>query len=69
MKRTRRIRGKYVLTVPRLAIHGRVYEIKLSISQVVIEDVGRAAYRGTGPHGETVDFTGEIERGRVDGDE
>ncbi len=66
-KRTRPIRGKYYLTIPRVAIAGRTYEIKLKISQVVIEDVGRAAYRGTGPHGETEDLTGEIERGRVDG--
>ncbi len=68
-KRTRPIRGKYLLTVPRVAIAGRIYEIKLKVSSVTIEDVGRAAYRGTGRHGETGDLTGEVERGRVDGEE
>ncbi len=76
-KRTRPIRGKYFLTVPHVAIQGRIYEITRRISQVTIEDVGRAQTvrsLDTEPRtGSTADIDklslGEIERGRVDGEE
>ncbi len=61
-KRTRPIRGKYFLTVPRVAIEGRIYEIKLKISQVIVKEVGKTRIRSH-------HAAGEIERGRVDGDE
>ncbi len=39
-KRTRPIRGKYYLTMPRVAIHeAGVYEIKVKLSQVTITKV------------------------------
>ncbi len=39
-KRTRPIRGRYYLTIPRIAIHEPgVYEIKVKLSQVIIEKV------------------------------
>ncbi len=58
--RTRPIRGDYFLTVPRVAIHGRIYEIKLKISQVILTDVGKV---------KGYPKTGEIERGSIDGEE
>ncbi len=42
-KRTRPIRGKYYLTIPRVAIDGKIYEIKVKISQVIVEEVGKVA--------------------------
>ncbi len=62
MKRTRPIRGKYYLTIPRVAIHGVVYEIKVKISQVIVKEVGKT--RNIKQYA-----VGEIERGRVDGEE
>ncbi len=61
-KRTRSIHGKYFLTVPRITHEGRILEIKLRVSQIIIEDVGKAKVRWTAP-------VGEIERGSVDGEE
>ncbi len=65
MKRTRPIRGKYYLTIPRIAIEGAVYEIKVKISQVIVTRVKDLPSR--------LDLTqkevGEIERGSVDGEE
>ncbi len=43
MKRTRPIRGKYFLTIPRIAIEGKIYEIKVKISQVIVEEVGKTS--------------------------
>lgn len=63
-KRTRHIHKPYFLTVPRVAIEGKIYIIRLKISQVVIEEIEKGIsieYRDTD--------TGEIERGRVDGEE
>ncbi len=57
MKRTRPIRGKYFLTVPRIRIEDAIYEIKLKVSQVVVTKV------------KDVPPVGEIERGSVDGEE
>ncbi len=76
MKRTRPIRGKYFLTMPRITHEGRILEIKVKISQVIITDMGRAKRRpgkeeGMFPH-EAENLAkqlGEIERGRVDGEE
>ncbi len=74
MKRTRPIRGKYYLTIPRVAIREPgVYEIKLKISQVIIEKV--KGFREPGNVLEAVELVdphvlpGEIERGSVDGEE
>ncbi len=65
MKRTRPIRGKYFLTIPRITHEGRILEIKVKISQVIITDMGRAKRRPGKEEGQL----GEIERGRVDGEE
>ncbi len=67
MKRTRPIRGKYYLTIPRVAVGGRILEIKLKISQVIVTDLGPTKTGGDPRKWET--STGEIERGRVDGEE
>ncbi len=72
MKRTRPIRGKYFLTMPRIAVGGRILEIKVKISQVIVTDLGPAKYKGKST-GSVVDYSaqraGEIERGSVDGEE
>ncbi len=60
MKRTRPIRGDYFLTIPRVTHEGRILEIKVKLSQVIITDLGPAKKRGR---------VGEIERGSVDGEE
>ncbi len=60
MKRTRPIRGDYYLTIPRVTHEGRILEIKVKLSQVIITDLGPAKKRGR---------VGEIERGSVDGEE
>ncbi len=58
--RTRPIRGDYFITIPRVAIHGRIYEIKVKVSQVIINDVGEV---------KGYPKPGEIERGSIDGEE
>ncbi len=70
MKRTRPIRGKYFLTMPRIAVMGRIIEIKVKLSQVIVTDLGPAKSRRKATE-EILSpmFTGEIERGSVDGDE
>ncbi len=78
-KRTRPIRGKYFLTVPRVAIHEPgIYEIKVKLSQVIIEKVKELREpQNVLEAVEKVDLglepgeaePGEIERGRVDGEE
>ncbi len=60
MKRTRPIRGKYWNETPRMVHEGRIISIRSKISQVQLIDHGPAKKRGT---------VGEIERGRVDGEE
>ncbi len=82
MKRTRPIRGKYFLTIPRITHEGRILEIKVKLSQVIVTDMGPAKTirsLDTEPRtGSIADIDkvsleasskGEIERGRVDGDE
>ncbi len=59
-RRTRPIRGDYFLTIPRITHEGRILEIKVKLSQVIVTDLGPAKKRG---------YVGEIERGSVDGDE
>ncbi len=59
-KRTRPIRGDYFLTIPRVTHEGRILEIKVKLSQVIVTDLGPARKRGR---------VGEIERGSVDGEE
>ncbi len=59
-KRTRPIRGDYFLTIPRITHEGRILEIKVKLSQVIVTDLGPAKKRG---------HVGEIERGSVDGEE
>ncbi len=76
-KRTRPIRGKYFLTLPRITHEGRILEIKVKLSQVIVTDLGPAKTvrsLDTEPRtGSIADIDklslGEIERGRVDGDE
>ncbi len=60
MKRTRPIHGKYFQETPRVVIGGRIISLRLRISQVTIIDHGPA---------KGLKREGEIERGRVDGDE
>ncbi len=77
MKRTRPIRGKYFLTLPRITHEGRILEIKVKLSQVIVTDLGPAKTirsLDTEPRtGSASDIDrlsmGEIERGRVDGEE
>ncbi len=73
MKRTRPIRGKYFLTMPRIAIEGKVYEIKVKISQVIVTMVKDLPKRDLTDEEVDTGFplqrAGEIERGSVDGDE
>ncbi len=59
-KRTRPIRGDYFLTIPRITHEGRILEIKVKLSQVIVTDLGPVKKRGR---------VGEIERGSVDGEE
>ncbi len=59
-KRTRPIRGKYFLTFPHITHEGRILEVKVKLSQVIVTDLGPAKKRGR---------VGEIERGSVDGEE
>ncbi len=83
MKRTRPIRGKYFLTIPRVAIQEPgVYEIKVKLSQVIIKKVKEIheaktekvyargeEYLPGSPGSIAPPSKGEIERGRVDGEE
>ncbi len=75
MKRTRPIRGKYVLPLPRITHEGRILEVKVKLSQVIVTDLGPAKKRGrVDPEfdraaRESHERAGEIERGRVDGEE
>ncbi len=46
MQRTRPIRGKYFLTLPRVVVEGRIIEVKVKLSQVVVTDLGPAKKRG-----------------------
>ncbi len=75
LKRTRPIRGKYFLTLPRITHEGRVLEIKVKLSQVIVTDLGpsrmgsRQKTEPGKPGHSAVPATGEIERGRVDGEE
>ncbi len=75
MKRTRPIRGKYFLTLPRITHEGRILEIKVKLSQVIVTDMGPAKKRDrVDPEfdraaRESHERAGEIERGRVDGEE
>ncbi len=75
MKRTRPIRGDYFLTIPRITHEGRILEIKVNLSQVIVTDLGpakkRKSYREQMIDGDLpLDLpVGEIERGSVDGDE
>ncbi len=69
-KRTRPIRGKYFLISPRVAHEGRIISLKMKISSVTIEDHGPAKSRRKATEDILAPmFTGEIERGSVDGDE
>ncbi len=45
-KRTRPIRGDYFLTIPRITHEGRILEIKVKLSQVIVTDLGPAKKRG-----------------------
>ncbi len=75
-KRTRPIRGKYWIESPRMAHEGRIISIRMKVSQVQLKDHGPVKSKGkmvtdTGQkmqdaYNETM---GEIERGRVDGEE
>ncbi len=76
MKRTRPIRGDYFLTIPRVTHEGRILEIKVKLSQVIVTDLGPAKKRGKvgGVARDIGDIiktqrAGEIERGSVDGEE
>ncbi len=76
VKRTRPIRGKYFLTIPRITHEGRILEIKVKLSQVIVTDMGPAKKRGQLPPDEEMSGgvqaaypAGEIKRGRVDGEE
>ncbi len=70
-KRTRPIRGKYFLISPRVAHGGRIISLRMKISSVTIEDHGPA--KSSTPKSkqaeEIISIMGEIERGRVDGEE
>ncbi len=75
-KRTRPIRGDYFLTIPRITHEGRILEIKVKLSQVIVTDLGPAKKRGQFPPDEEMSGgvraaypAGEIERGSVDGEE
>ncbi len=79
-KRTRPIRGDYFLTIPRITHEGRILEIKVKLSQVIVTDLGPAKKRGRVTTGdaippptyaevseETDELIGEIETGSIDG--
>ncbi len=71
LKRTRPIRGDYFLTIPRITHEGRILEIKVKLSQVIVTDLGPAKKRGRVGDIETGSIdghVGEIERGSVDGE-
>ncbi len=69
-KQTRPIRGDYFLTIPRITHEGRILEIKVKLSQVIVTDLGPAkSKRRTTEEVLAPMFTGEIERGSVDGEE
>ncbi len=70
MKRTRPIRGDYFLTIPRITHEGRILEIKVKLSQVIVTDLGPAKSRRKATEEILAPmFAGEIERGSVDGEE
>ncbi len=71
MKRTRPIRGKYFLTLPRITHEGRILEVKVKLSQVIVTDLGPARSLSKRDTRERILMSGvgEIERGRVDGEE
>ncbi len=74
-KRTRPIHGKYWNETPRMVHEGRIISIRSRISQIQLIDHGPAKKRGrVDPEfdraaRESHERAGEIERGRVDGDE
>ncbi len=69
-KRTRPIRGKYFLTLPRVVVEGRIIEVKVKLSQVIVTDMGPARKSHNIPEEDVEPMTaGEIERGSVDGEE
>ncbi len=69
-KRTRPIRGKYFLTLPRVVVEGRIIEVKVKLSQVIVTDLGPAKKSHNIQEEDVEPMTaGEIERGRVDGEE
>ncbi len=70
LKRTRPIRGKYFLTLPRVVVEGRIIEVKVKLSQVIVTDLGPARKSHNIREEDVEPMTaGEIERGRVDGEE
>ncbi len=72
-KRTRPIRGDYFLTIPRITHEGRILEIKVKLSQVIVTDLGPAKKRGPPDPEfdraarESHERAGEIETGSIDG--
>ncbi len=69
-KHTRPIRGKYFLTLPRVVVEGRIIEAKVKLSQVIVTDLGPARKSHNIREKDVEPMTaGEIERGRVDGEE
>ncbi len=67
LKRTRYIR-RYFLTVPRFVVREPgIYEVKMKVSQVIIVKIAEVPPRRDGL--KMKEPAGEIERGRVDGDE
>ena len=63
-KRTRTIR-KFVITIPRVVIEGRIIQLRIPITKVIIEDLGPSK----NPPVRSGFPTGEIERGSIDAEE
>ncbi len=59
MKRTRPIRGKYFLTIPRIVHQGRILEIKVKLSQVIVTDLGPVLRKMTRQEKEEAELLGE----------
>ncbi len=58
------------MTIPRITHEGRILEIKVKLSQVIVTDLGPAKSRRKAMEEILAPmFTGEIERGSVDGEE
>ncbi len=68
MKRTRPIRGKYWIESPRMAHKGEIISIRMKISQVQMVFHGHVGKENL-PDMPVEQKMGEIERGRVDGEE